>query len=123
MMGGAFTRWDIPAKVDGSAVFGVDVKVPGMLVASVRCEPRFGARLAGYDAAAIKAKPGVIAVVELPNGLAVVADTYWQAPRALDSAALRWSEEGSALSRGSGPPAASQEDMDPPPLFPPPAEG
>jgi len=123
LIGRALPRWDIPAKVDGSAVFGVDVKVPGMLVASVRCAPRFGARLAGYDAAAIKAKPGVIAVVELPNGLAVVADTYWQARRALDSAELRWSEEGSALSSGSGLPAVYEEKMDSGPFFTRRAEG
>src|SRR5260221_7469165 len=104
LIGRALPRWDIPAKVDGSAVFGVDVKVPGMLVASVRCAPRFGARLAGYDAAAIKAKPGVIAVVELPNGLAVGADTHLHAPRALGTREPCLGEERAASISGAGLP-------------------
>jgi hypothetical protein len=61
--GRALRRWDIPGKVDGSAEFGIDVKIPGMLLATVRCAPRFGARLENYDASAIRSKPGVVAVV------------------------------------------------------------
>src|SRR5260221_318465 len=61
--------------------------------------------------------------VDLPNGLAVVADTYWQARRALDSAELRRSEEGSALSSGSGLPAVYEEKMDSGPFFTHRAEG
>ena len=95
--GRALARWDIPAKVDGSAEFGIDVRLPQMLVAAVKCAPRFGAKLSRYDRAAIVAKPGVVAVVEVPGGLAVAAQTYWQARRALDAAQLTWSEEGSAL--------------------------
>jgi isoquinoline 1-oxidoreductase beta subunit len=93
--GRALRRWDIPGKVDGSAEFGIDVKIPGMLLAAVRCAPRFGARLEKYDAAAIRSKPGVVAVVEIPDGLAVAANTYWQARRALDDAVLTCSDEGS----------------------------
>jgi isoquinoline 1-oxidoreductase beta subunit len=66
-----------------------------MLTAAVRCAPRFGARLASYDAESIKSKPGVVAVVDVPGGLAVAAETYWQARRALDRAQLVWSDEGS----------------------------
>ena len=95
--GRALPRWDIPPKVDGSAVFGIDVRLPDMLLAAVRCAPGFGGKLAHYDAAAIKAKPGVVAVVELPAGLAVVAETYWQARRALDGATLTWSGEDASL--------------------------
>src|SRR5581483_9079738 len=104
-------RWDIPSKVDGSAVFGIDVKVPGMLLAAVRCAPRFGARLSRYDAAAVRSKPGVIAVVEVPNGLAVVARTYWQAHQALESADLTWSDEGSRLGRPRALPAIYRERL------------
>jgi isoquinoline 1-oxidoreductase beta subunit len=93
--GRALKRWDIPSKVDGSAEFGIDVTLPGMLLAAVRCAPQFGAKLAAYDSISIKSKPGVVAVVEVPNGLSVVAKTYWQARRALDQAALTWSNEGS----------------------------
>jgi isoquinoline 1-oxidoreductase beta subunit len=93
--GRALRRWDIPGKVDGSAEFGIDVKIPGMLLAAVRCAPRFGASLENYDASAIRSKPGVVAVVEIPDGVAVAANTYWQARRALDDAVLTWSDDGS----------------------------
>jgi isoquinoline 1-oxidoreductase subunit beta len=99
--GRALERWDVFAKVDGSAAFGIDVKLPHMLLAAVRCAPRFGARLESYDAEAIKSKPGVVDVVEVPNGVAVAAATYWQARRALDDAKLAWtggtSESSSSL--------------------------
>jgi isoquinoline 1-oxidoreductase beta subunit len=103
--GRSVSRWDIPAKVDGSAIFGIDVTVPGMLLAAVRTAPRFGGKLAHHDADAIKARPGVVAVVEVPGGLAVVAKTYWQARSAIDSAALTFSDDGSALDSGAGLPA------------------
>src|SRR5579872_826772 len=81
-------RVDIPSKVDGSAVFGIDVKVPGMVVAAIRRAPSQGGTLTHYDAAAIKAQHGVLAVVEIPSGLAVIANHYWDAKRALDGAQL-----------------------------------
>jgi isoquinoline 1-oxidoreductase subunit beta len=109
--GKAVPRWDIPSKVDGSALFGIDVNVPGMLLAAVRCAPRFGASLLRYDAAAIRAKPGVVAVVEVPNGLAVVAHTYWQARRALDLADLVWSDAGSKMTASQGLPALYREKL------------
>ena len=100
LVGHAVPRWDIPSKVDGSAKFGIDVAVPGMLVAAVRRAPRFGSQLGRYDAALLKSKPGVVQVVPLPDGLVVVAKTYWQARRALDSADLPWSTQGSTFSCG-----------------------
>jgi isoquinoline 1-oxidoreductase beta subunit len=115
--GRSVARWDIPAKVDGSAVFGIDVNVPNMLLAAVRCAPRFGARLARFDAAAIRAQPGVVAVVEVPRGLAVVAKTYWQARRALDTAHVEWSEEGSSLSCSQSLPAVYREKLASGPFF------
>ncbi|HEV7442738.1 MAG TPA: molybdopterin cofactor-binding domain-containing protein [Steroidobacteraceae bacterium] len=99
--GRSMARWDIPAKVDGSAGFGIDVKVPGMLVAALRRAPRFGASLTSYDADTLRTKPGVVSVVALPDGIAVVARTYWQARRAIDSATLTWSSEGSSFSSGA----------------------
>lgn len=111
LAGRPLARWDIPSKVDGSAVFGIDVKLPGMLLAAVRCAPRFGASLSHYDAAGIRAKPGVVAIIEVPNGLAVVARTYWQAKRALDTAELAWSDRGSVLATSSGLPAVYHEQL------------
>lgn len=110
--GRSLPRWDIPSKVDGSAIFGIDVKVPGMLLAAVRCAPRFGSKLIHYDAAAIRARPGVVAIVEVPGGLAVVAHTWWQARRALDSAELLWSEEGSRLTTAHALPAVYRDKLD-----------
>jgi isoquinoline 1-oxidoreductase subunit beta len=98
--GSRVPRWDIPSKVDGSAKFGIDVSVPGMLVAALRRAPRFGARLSKYDSAALESRPGVVRVVDLPDGLAVVGRTYWQARRALDGADLTWSDGGSSFSSG-----------------------
>lgn len=112
LAGRAIPRWDIPSKVDGSAVFGIDVKIPGMLLAAVRCAPRFGSRLVRYDAVALRKKPGVVAVVEVPEGLAVVARTYWQAHQALESAELVWSDEGSLLTAASGLPAVYHERLE-----------
>jgi isoquinoline 1-oxidoreductase subunit beta len=74
--GRALRRWDIPPKVDGSAQFGIDVRLPDMVIAALRCAPRPGAKLAPYDRAALRAKPGVVDVIEIPGGLGVVADTY-----------------------------------------------
>jgi isoquinoline 1-oxidoreductase beta subunit len=88
-----------------------------MLNAAVRCAPRFSGKLARYDAAAIKAKPGVVAVVEVPGGLAVVAKTYWQARSALDSATLAWSDGGSTVDSGAGLPALYADRLKSGPFF------
>src|SRR5438552_15563479 len=61
-------RVDIPSKVDGSAIFGIDVQVPDMLVAAIRRAPSPGGTLAGFDKAALLAQRGVLAVVEIPSG-------------------------------------------------------
>jgi isoquinoline 1-oxidoreductase beta subunit len=111
LAGTRVARWDIPSKVDGSAVFGIDVRLPALLFAAVRCAPRFGASLKHYDAAAMRQRPGVVAVVEVPRGVAVVAHTYWQARRAVDSAQLHWSDEGSSLNTGDGLPAIYHERL------------
>jgi isoquinoline 1-oxidoreductase subunit beta len=100
-IGQAIRRWDVPSKVDGSAVFGIDVTLRNMVMAAVRCAPRFGSAIAKYDPAAIKAKPGIVAVVEIPNGLAVVGKTYWQARTALDTADITWSDTGSHFTSGA----------------------
>lgn len=81
--GKALPRVDVPAKVDGTAVFGIDFRVPDMLLAAVRAAPTIGGTVKRYDENAIKGMPGVRAVVAVPKGVAVVADTYWQARTAL----------------------------------------
>src|SRR5881409_2517408 len=74
ILGTRVKRLDSPAKVDGSAVFGIDVKAPGLLVAVVARSPVFGGKVQSFDAAKAKAVPGVKHVVQISSGVAVVAD-------------------------------------------------
>lgn len=82
-VGKSTPRLDNRAKVTGSAQFGIDVQVPGMLYAAVRQSPVFGAEVASYDDAWARQQKGVVAVVPIPNGVAVVADSYWRARKAM----------------------------------------
>ncbi len=116
LIGTRATRLDTPAKVDGSAVYGIDVTVPGLLVASIERCPVFGGTVKRYDATKAKGMPGVRAVVELePSpwtgkdgawgvgcaaGVAVVADTYWHAFQGRKALEIEWNE-GDAASLGS----------------------
>jgi len=84
LVGKRVARVDVPEKVDGSGVFGIDFGVPGMLVAAVRTAPTLGGRLRAVDKTPADGLPGVQGVVPLDKGVAVVADTYWQARKALD---------------------------------------
>jgi len=82
----------VPEKVNGSAVFGIDVKLPGLLTAKVvRC-PVFGGKVAGFNADKAKAVPGVKNVVQITNGVAVVADNYWSASRGAQALEVTWDE-------------------------------
>ena len=71
------------SKVDGSAIYGVDFTMPGLLHAAVEIAPVFGGKLASVDTAAAEKMPGVKRVVKLEEAVAVVADSYWQARTAL----------------------------------------
>ncbi|MBB6091496.1 isoquinoline 1-oxidoreductase beta subunit [Povalibacter uvarum] len=83
IVGKPIPRIDIPSKVDGSAKYGIDVAIPGMLYATVAAAPVFGAQLGSVDATPIANLPGVKKVVKLDNAVAVVADSYWRALKAL----------------------------------------
>ncbi len=83
IMGRSPARFDVPGKVDGTAVFGIDVTLPGMKYAAVRAAPVFGARVASFDPASVQELPGVRRVVDLGDAVAIVADGYWQAQQAL----------------------------------------
>lgn len=76
-------RLDIPSKVDGSARYGIDVRVPGMLYAAIRQSPVYGAKLTGVDEKGVRARRGVVDVVKLPDAVAVVADSFWRAKAAV----------------------------------------
>jgi len=92
ILGTRVRRLDTPPKVDGSAQFGIDVKVPGMLVAVVARSPVFGGKAKSFDAAKAKAVPGVRQVVQISSGVAVVADGYWPAKKGRDALAVTWDE-------------------------------
>jgi len=83
LLGTDVRRFDIPAKVDGTAVFGIDARPPGLKYATVMAAPVFGSRIASVDESSIQDMPGVRKVVNLGDAVAVVADGYWQATRAL----------------------------------------
>jgi len=90
-IGRSMKRLDTPEKVTGEAVFGIDVVVPNMLIASVIQSPVFGGELKSFDeAAALKVK-GVKAVVPIDNGIAVVAKNYWQARKGLQALKVTFS--------------------------------
>ena len=83
-------RFDTPLKINGSAVYGIDVKIPGMVYAAIQACPVFGGKLASVDESVIAGRPGVIQVVKLDNAVAVLADRYWRAKQALDALPIQW---------------------------------
>lgn len=86
IIGKPIKRLDTPAKVDGSAIYGIDVHLPNMLYAAIQQIPIFGGKLEGYDTTT--AEP--FKVVPVPNGIAVVAKTYWQAKQGLEALHARF---------------------------------
>ena len=86
-------RFDLPAKVDGSAVYGIDTVIPGMLVATILQCPNFGGKLASVDHAPALAVRGVKQVVQLEDAVAVVATSYWQAKKGLAALKPQWNLE------------------------------
>jgi isoquinoline 1-oxidoreductase subunit beta len=83
LLGRSLLRVESRAKLDGSAVFGLDVRLPGMVYAAILLPPAAGGRLAHIDRTPAVSMPGVIDVVEVAGGVAVVADSYWRARTAL----------------------------------------
>lgn len=92
----AVGRVDAKAKTMGAATFTQDVQLPGMLTAVVARAPRFGATVKSFDAAQAKAVPGVVDVVQVPTGVAVVAEHFWAAKRGRDALAVEWDESAAA---------------------------
>jgi isoquinoline 1-oxidoreductase beta subunit len=100
LVGKPTRRLDTPEKTNGKALFGLDVNVPGMLVAVIARPPVFGAKLKSFNADKAKASPGVQHVVEIERGVAVVADGFWPAKRAREALEIIW-EEGPLASLAS----------------------
>jgi isoquinoline 1-oxidoreductase beta subunit len=84
-------RIDVVHKTDGSAKFGIDAKVPGMVFAAINACPVPGGKLKSVDESVLSGAPGIVKVVKLPNAVAVVAtDTWWRAKRALSRLHPAW---------------------------------
>ena len=83
-------RLDIPAKVNGTAQYGIDVRIPGMMVAAILQSPRFAGRLASVDPSPAMAIKGVARVVRLDDAVAVVASSYWIAQKGLAALSPQW---------------------------------
>ncbi len=102
LLGKPMQRIDIPHKVDGSAHYAIDTRIPGMVYAAVKASPVPWGTLKSYNFDAIRNRPGVIAAVELKavpgkrgqpdlqNAIAVVADSWWRAKTALDLMPVEW---------------------------------
>ncbi len=94
LLGTDVQRIDVPAKVDGSAMFGLDATPPGMKYATVKASPVFGTNVESVNEASIQAMPGIRKVINLGDAVAVVADGYWQAKQALDRLEVKFEENG-----------------------------
>ena len=94
-------RLDTADKLNGSKIYSVDVKLPGMLNAAVKACPVHGGKLVSYDEAKVANMPGVRRVVKVhSNAVAVVADTWWRAKTALDALTIVW-DEGAGATQSS----------------------
>lgn len=101
LIGTRLPRLDSTVKTDGTATYALDMRRPGMLTAVVRRPDRFGATVKSFDAAAAKKVPGVVDVVAVPSGVAVLATNTWAAIQGREAlAALEW-DEAKAEKRGT----------------------
>ncbi|KWV90816.1 molybdopterin cofactor-binding domain-containing protein [Erythrobacter sp. YT30] len=94
LMGRSIPRKDIPGKVDGTAVFGIDVEIPGetMSYAAVKAPPVQGAKVKSINASTAETMPGVLQILNMTDFVAVVADGYWQAQQALNTIDITYTE-------------------------------
>jgi isoquinoline 1-oxidoreductase beta subunit len=92
LIGKPVKRLDTSEKVNGKAVFGIDVKMPGMLAAVVARPPIFGATMKSFDDSRARSMPGVRKIVAVPSGVVVIADSFWQAKMARESLHIDWDD-------------------------------
>ncbi|MDP9065195.1 MAG: molybdopterin-dependent oxidoreductase, partial [Pseudomonadota bacterium] len=96
LIGRPLARIDSPGKVDGSAEFGIDVRLPGMLYAALAQCPVLGGKLASLDSSAAATMPGVRRILVTASGVAVVADHFWQALQARKALNITWNTGANA---------------------------
>ena len=92
IIGKPVKRLDTPEKTNGKGVFGIDVTIPGMLIAVVERPPVFGGKVVSFKADKAKAVPGVEDVVQVPSGIAVVASGFWPAKVGRDALEIVWDD-------------------------------
>jgi isoquinoline 1-oxidoreductase beta subunit len=100
LIGTDVPRVDVASKTDGSARFTLDVYLPDMLTAVVARSPRFGGKVKSFDASAAKAVAGVVDVVQIHSGVAVVARSFWAAKKGRDALQIEW-DDSQAETRSS----------------------
>jgi isoquinoline 1-oxidoreductase subunit beta len=110
LIGKRVPRLDSLAKTTGKAIYTLDKTLPGMLVAVVAHAPKFGAKVASFDATKTKTMPGVVDVVQIPTGVAVLADGYWTALKGREALTVQW-DESTAEKRGSAELAAEYKAL------------
>jgi isoquinoline 1-oxidoreductase subunit beta len=125
LIGKSLPRLDTPGKVDGSAEFGLDVRLPGMLYAAIAMCPTLGGKPSAVDSEAALRSPGVRRVLRCGDGVVVVAERFWQARKARDALRIRWdfganstldntavrSLLAAAAAQGSGTSALKSDDV------------
>jgi isoquinoline 1-oxidoreductase beta subunit len=92
LIGRQAPRVDVPSKVDGTAQFTLDVVMPGMLIALLKRPPQFGATVKSFEPTAANAVPGVVKVVQVPGGVAVIARSFWAAKLGRDALTIDWDD-------------------------------
>jgi isoquinoline 1-oxidoreductase subunit beta len=93
LIGKGVKRLDTPDKTQGKTIFGIDIRLPGMLYAAFTACPVNGGKIKGFDATNIATNPGVKKVVQVEDyGVAVIADSWWRAKTALDAMPIEWDE-------------------------------
>ena len=100
LIGGRVPRIDSVAKTDGTAIYSLDIRRPGQVTALVAHPPRFGATVKSVDAEAAQGLPGVVGIVTIPTGVAVIARDTWSAMKARDALKITW-DESAAETRSS----------------------
>ena len=108
-------RLDTVDKTNGAKIYGIDLKMPGMLNAAIKDCPVFGGKVKSFDAAKVKAMPGVTHVVPVgETAVAVVAETWWQAKTALDALPIEWDNGENAKVSSESIAAWLKEGLDAP---------
>lgn len=113
LVGQRLARLDTVEKTTGAQVYGADLQLPGMLNAAIKACPVFGGKVRGYDAAKVLAMPGVKKVITIDGkSVAVVADTWWRARRALDALPIDWDLGDHARASSAGFDATLKAGLD-----------